>query len=204
MPVNKACLASLIISGTVHLLLLAYAQSTNQRVHAPGVRAPQIILRAAIVSAPLSAENKPAPIARPTPEQEAKPEPVVSSPGWRDDSYSTVMRSYYPARVLSQMPQPLTSLTAILAAAGGQSAGEQAIRGQVAIRLWINRSGNLDRLSVISSELPQPQEQAAVDAFSQMRFTPGEIDGLAVMTWVDVVLEYGDLIDPTLRAVQGR
>lgn len=207
MSLNKAYFASLLISVTVHVLLFAYAtQPKNPGGRETSVRASQTLLRAVLVSTPAATEDTSVAVDRVVLEEESKPEPepVAALPDGDDGSEADGMANYYSASLLSQMPKPITSLAAILADRGEQPTVEQASRGQVVIRLWINRSGNLDRLSVISSELPENLERAAVAAFGQMRFTPGEIDGIAVMTWVDVVLKYGDLAASSLPAVQGK
>lgn len=203
MSFNKAYFASLLISVTVHVLLFAYAtQPKNPGGRERSVRASQTLLRAVLVSTPAATDNTSVAVDRVVLEEESEPEPLAALPDGDDASEADGMANYYSASLLSQMPKPITSLAAILADRGEQPTVEQAFRGQVVIRLWINRSGNLDRLSVISSELPEVMERAAVAAFSQMRFTPGEVDGVAVMTWVDVVLKYGDLAAPSLPAVQ--
>lgn len=207
MFLNKAYFASLLISVTVHVLLFAHAtQPKNPGGRETSVRASQTLLRAVLVSTPAATEDTSVAVDRVVLKEESKPEPepepVAALPDGDDASEADGVANYYSASLLSQMPKPKTSLAAILADRGEQPTVEQASRGQVVIRLWINRSGNLDRLSVISSELPENLERAAVAAFGQMRFTPGEIDGIAVMTWVDVVLKYGDLAAPSLPAVQ--
>lgn len=207
MSLNKAYFASLLISVTVHVFLLAYAtQPKNPGGRETSVRASQTLLRAVLVSTPAATEDTSVAVDRVVLEEESEPEPapVAALPGGDDASEADGMANYYSASLLSQMPKPITSLAAILADRGELPTVEKASRGQVVIRLWINRSGNLDRLSVISSELPENLERSAVAAFGQMRFTPGEIDGIAVMTWVDVVLKYGDLAAPSLPAVQGK
>lgn len=186
---NKTCFLALIISGTVHALLLAYATPPmRQTGHKSAVLAESTQLRLALRPA-LSSTNRsmPTPGAQVTPENEVKPVLAQALREEGDEGSDVSTSGYYPAKALSRMPQPITNFAAILAAAG-----EQAARGKVAIRLWISRSGSLDRVSVITSELSQPLEAATVAGFGQMRFIPGEIDGVAVMTWVDVMVEYGD------------
>lgn len=197
---NKTCLAALAISGTVHALLLLYAtfpvsQSAHKAV-TPVTLAP---LHAVLISPlPSLAENASASAMDAMQENEVKSEPVAAQPDQGNVGNSGGLANYYPAKALSRMPQPITNLTAILTAYG-----EPTARGKVSIRLWINRSGGLDRLSVVSSELPQSLEETVVAAFSQMQFIPGEIDGVAVMSWVDVVVEYGDLVGPASPALPG-
>ena len=163
----------------------------HQAGHKSAVLAAPTQLRLVLRPTLSSAKAIPTPVPRAASEDETRsepePEPAPTLPERGDEDSAVFTGGYYPATALSLMPQPITSLAAILAVAG-----EQAARGKVAIRLWISRSGSLDRLSVINSELSQPLEAATVAAFSQMRFIPGEIDGLAVMTWVDVMVEYGD------------
>lgn len=106
---------------------------------------------------------------------------------FRDKDSFALVPNYYPARDLTQMPSPLTSLRP------QPVAGDDGIGGKVSIRLWINTGGELDRASLVDSELPPEFAEAVLGAFRKMRFKPGTIDGVSVPAWVDIVVEYRDL-----------
>lgn len=110
--------------------------------------------------------------------------PLVSSGGSARSDFST----YYPAKAISRMPEAISNFEPHLPASEDNGTG-----GKLSVRLWINESGSLDRLSVLSSELPETFENAALAAFKQMRFRPGEIEGMPVKVWLDIVIEYADL-----------
>jgi len=62
----------------------------------------------------------------------------------------------------------------------GDSAGHALPGGKVVLRVFLAADGALDRVEVASSSLPPAYDQAAVAAFSRVRFRPGEIQGVAV------------------------
>jgi hypothetical protein len=45
---------------------------------------------------------------------------------------------------------------------------------------------------VLSSGLPTAYSDAAMEAFEKLRFSPGEINGVPVATWADIVIQYDD------------
>ena len=94
---------------------------------------------------------------------------------------------YYPASRLSRMPAAI-SLFDIQSPAGGDT----GIGGKLTIRVWIGVNGGVDDLRILSSGLPAVYERAALAAFEKMRFAPGQIDGTAVGSWADIVIEYAD------------
>lgn len=106
----------------------------------------------------------------------------------RESSNATRLPAYYPARALTRMPEAIGRFDV-----QPPPGGDEGIHGTLTIRLWIDETGTLERLKVLASDLPKTYEDAAVAAFSRLRFAPGEINGAAVRTSLDVVIEYADL-----------
>jgi len=94
---------------------------------------------------------------------------------------------YYPAGRLSRMPEAI-GIFDVQPPRGGDS----GIGGKVTLRIWIGAKGGIDSVRVLSNGLPAEYADAALAAFGKMRFTPGEINGVPVQSWVDVVIEYAD------------
>ncbi len=90
------------------------------------------------------------------------------------------------------MPVALTDLDALQPAMA-----TNGMYGKLAIRLWLNESGHIDRLSSVESDLPKEIEASVLTAFGKMLFRPGEINAKPVKTWVEIVIEYGDKPVPT-------
>ena len=187
MPMDKARLAALVVSGLVHALLLNWIVLPGNPWGHQATRSPAAsVLRVVLIAAPAVTEDVTSAASARVGQTAGPPQswtPVLDQGQGGDSGFAT---NYYPAKVLSRMPQPTTSLASFL-----ETPEQTTVRGTMSVRLWINRTGGLDRVSVVRSELPQSLEQTVVAAFAQMHFTPGEIKGAAVMTWVDVVVDYG-------------
>ncbi|MBI5784755.1 MAG: hypothetical protein HZA64_04785 [Rhodocyclales bacterium] len=61
--------------------------------------------------------------------------------------------------------------------------------GILVITLWINELGQVDRTSVVSSQLDTKTERAVVAQFRHMRFSPGRHDGQAVKSRMKIRVE---------------
>jgi TonB family protein len=174
---------ALAISAVAHASLLGWALA---RQVSPGLagteRHSSQPLRVSLLSSEKDYGNEPVTKTSSAAEKRETP-PAVSGSSARG-GFST----YYPAKAISRMPEAITNFEPHLPASEDNGTG-----GKLSMRLWINESGSLDRLSVLSSELPETFENAALAAFKQMRFRPGEIEGVAVKVWLDVVIEYADL-----------
>lgn len=125
----------------------------------------------------------------PAPSIEAveKNEILLSLPALQDSDSFALPPTWYPANSLSRMPHPITQFTP------KSVPGDDGSGGKISVRLWIDETGNLDHLVLLGSDLPKEFEEAALTAFHNMRFRPGEIDGTPVKAWVDIVIEYADL-----------
>jgi TonB family protein len=158
------------------------------------------------------------PETRPEPVPETRPEPVVeqappaflpappqeqvplasvakekSKEAAKDEqghATSIPLVGYYPADKLTKMPEAIGRFD-IQPPAGGDT----GLGGKMTIRIWIGMNGAIDRVRVIDSGLPQDYADAALAAFEKLRFAPGEIAGVPVKSWVEVVIEYADFRD---------
>jgi TonB family protein len=100
---------------------------------------------------------------------------------------ATPLHGYYSAGRLSRMPVGVGRFD-IQPPAGGDT----GIGGKLTIRVWISAKGGIDSMRVLASGLPAEYAEAAFAAFEKMRFEPGEINGVKVQSWADIVIEYAD------------
>lgn len=63
--------------------------------------------------------------------------------------------------------------------------------GAVILDIWIDDSGTVVDAKVQETDLPEAFSQAAENAFRELRFEPGELNGVKVNTLMRVVVEYG-------------
>jgi TonB family protein len=105
------------------------------------------------------------------------------------------MVGYYPAAQLSKMPQAI-GIFDIRPPAGGDT----GLGGKMTVRIWIGANGAIDSARVLDSGLPQPYAEAALAAFENLRFVPGEIGSVPVKSWVEIVIEYADFRDEVKTA----
>ena len=47
-------------------------------------------------------------------------------------------------------------------------------------------------MKVVANGLPADYAEAALAAFGKLRFSPGQINGVAVPAWADIIIEYAD------------
>jgi hypothetical protein len=94
---------------------------------------------------------------------------------------------YYPTSLLSVRPQPLGEadldpphLRPIVAS------------GKVRLTVWIKPSGEVLKVAVEATDLPQMFVDAAVGAFERLRFQPGEFNGLRVGVVMRIEITYDD------------
>jgi hypothetical protein len=92
---------------------------------------------------------------------------------------------YFPADALTRMPEALTAFDPLLP--DRQLAPPD---GRLELRVWLSADGLVDRVEVMKTEVPQPIAAAAVDAFRQMRFRPGEIRGTPVGSSSEVTIGF--------------
>ena len=121
--------------------------------------------------------------------EEVRPVPVNTPPAGVAPSNAGVP-AYYPASALSRMPEVDGPFDVPVPPGLG-------LNGEIELRLWIDAVGKLDRIAVLSSQVPLSYERAAVAAFEGMRYRPGQIDGRPVAAFVDIVVEMSDIASPT-------
>lgn len=95
---------------------------------------------------------------------------------------------YYAADQLTKQPQPIsigdleTPETAVIVASG-----------KLIVKLWIDDEGAVADAQVEDNDLPAAFAQAAVAAFKNSRFAPGEIGGVSVGAVIRIEVRCEDL-----------
>jgi periplasmic protein TonB len=91
---------------------------------------------------------------------------------------------YYLAAELDRRPQPLQAIEPeVPAEAGGAE-------GSVVLRLLIDERGSVDEATVVRAQPPGLFERTALEAFSQVRFSPGMLSGAAVKSQLLVEVQF--------------
>jgi len=197
---------AVMLSVAAHGLLLAWPVSlpvggttdiVAERAAKP--RPLRVSLRLAAESAaPAPADT---PVAAPMDQASIAPAQEDSNrdapPKERPDPKAVPLVGYYPADRLTKMPQAV-GIFDIQPPAGGDT----GLGGKVTVRIWIGANGAIDRARVLSSGLPESYVEAAVAAFEKLRFEPGEIGGVPVKSWVEIVIEYTDFRDDPPQAAR--
>jgi hypothetical protein len=127
----------------------------------------------ASVPVPRSEGIEPAPVTNPVLQRETSPAAPTAEP------------YYFELRELSQRPQ-LVSLVEVEAVTDVRPAQP----GRLLARVLIGERGSVDRVLIDESDLPAPFEQAAIDAFLQARYTPGQVDGRPVRSQLRIEVSY--------------
>jgi TonB family protein len=70
--------------------------------------------------------------------------------------------------------------------------GAAAGRGRVLLRVFLGVSGAVEGIEVLSSDPPSVFDEAAVAAFANLRFRPGEIEGVAVTSQTAFEVHFDD------------
>jgi hypothetical protein len=63
----------------------------------------------------------------------------------------------------------------------------------VILRLFINEYGNIDKVKIEESFLPEAIEQMLIDTFSKAKFQPGKIGGLPVKSQIRIEVTLEDI-----------
>jgi TonB family protein len=185
--------SALVASLLGHVLLLCWPLPLSTGGE-PGAARPAVsTLRVSLNLIPESNANparedsSPARPAEP-PAVTAGPDKTKDAPPGEQGTQDAIpLHGYYPAARLSRMPVAISTFD-IQPPAGGDT----GIGGKMTIRIWISAKGGIDSLRVLASGLPAAYAEAALAAFEKMRFEPGEINGVQVQSWVDIVIEYAD------------
>ena len=181
---------ALMLSLAAHALLLAWPVSLPAGgaagIATAGPTRPARALRVSL--------NVESPAASPVAQASTAiaPEDKIKDAPQRDEAAQKAIPliGYYPAARLTKMPQAV-GIFDIQPPAGGDT----GIGGKMTVRIWIGANGAIDRARVLSSGLPASYAEAALGAFEKLRFEAGEIGGVPVKSWVEIVIEYADFRD---------
>ena len=92
--------------------------------------------------------------------------------------------TYQGAMGLDPPPRPLGEIDPLVPEAAG------ARGGVVVLRLYINEHGTVDRAEVLRSTPPGLFDASAVEAFSNARFSPGYLAGIAVKSQMTIEVKF--------------
>lgn len=102
-----------------------------------------------------------------------------------------LFRYYYRRAEVERMPQILADV-----AADGSPLERLLIalpaEGRVALELWIDEHGAVDRGEIVAGDLPEAAAQAALAAFLGARFVPAQRQGAAVPSRMKIELRVSD------------
>jgi hypothetical protein len=103
------------------------------------------------------------------------------------DVLATPANPYFTAEQLTRQPeaasQPLLTVPRQTA---------RYVSGQITMKIWISARGSVDDIEVERSNLPATVSSFVVEAFSKLRFAPGEVDGRPVGVLMRVEIAYVD------------
>lgn len=130
--------------------------------------------------------------------QARTPEPAKATAGaetLQDRVASTdngLLPYYHPPGELSAKPQAATEihLAGTEALAGVQS-------GSLILELFINETGRLDRVRVVSGSLPESFQEIVVETFRQALFTPGIKNHMPVKSRLRIEVAVEDVLETT-------
>jgi len=119
--------------------------------------------------------------------QQEEPQPSVNRPGGIE-ALPMVGPTYFTADQLTRTPRPMFSPKLALP----PELEAQFGTGRVVLKLWIDRLGNVVAADVGESNVPEPVAAKAAEAFRNLRFVPGEINGRHVNTMIQYEVTYED------------
>lgn len=108
---------------------------------------------------------------------------------------------YFPAEKLTRQPELAEAIDDKL-----NESFEAGFRGHAVIRLFLDETGKVDKVSVLESTLPIDIEGLVVRSFFKARYRPGEIDGVPVMSEMTVSADLTTTIElpaPPSAPVEG-
>lgn len=114
----------------------------------------------------------------------ARPErpPLAQSP----PEETPALPRYFPLSALTQAPRVASGLIgeALLVVAGIDAQ-------QATIQVWINDQGDVDRVAIADSDLPEETRRQIIAAFSTVKFVPGKIGRITVSSQMrmDILLD---------------
>jgi protein TonB len=93
---------------------------------------------------------------------------------------------YYPVRMLDALPAPLAEVDLVYP----ESAGDGELSGTVTLLLLIDELGLVNDASVLEADPPGYFEEAAIAAFRDVLFRPGQRNGRAVKSRLVVEVSF--------------
>lgn len=109
---------------------------------------------------------------------------------------------YFPAEKLTRQPELAEAIDDKL-----NESFEAGFRGHAVIRLFLDETGKVDKVSVLESTLPIDIEGLVVRSFFKARYRPGEIDGVPVMSEMTVSADLTTTIElpaPSAAPIEGK
>ncbi len=140
-------------------------------------------------SSPTVVAQPPAPTRIPAP-----PEPVASPPAAPEShTFGPALEvpqiedpEFYPARQLDVLPRPIGDV----ALRYPEVAADQEVSGRVVLLILIDELGMVVEASVISADPPGVFEEAALESFRNVMFTPAQRHGRAVKSRLPVEVNF--------------
>jgi hypothetical protein len=111
--------------------------------------------------------------------------PAAPSPARGSERLPVPAPAYYYTDQLTKPPRALSQPRLEVPRKVARS-----VVGKVQLKLWINELGGVESVEVEASDLPNTVSEVAAAAFRELRFAPGEIDGVRVRTLMRVEVAY--------------
>jgi hypothetical protein len=120
--------------------------------------------------------------------------PSDSSKSATDTAFSTALQTrYFNVADLDQHPAIINEIPD-----NPPELLEYPQGGEIVLRLWINETGQVDKVETVSSNLPPAFIASAQNTFLHAVFTPGRKQGAAVATLMDIAVSYSPMaLNPT-------
>lgn len=124
--------------------------------------------------------------------------PLVSDAPLDDAAPADAIAGYLPRHALTRVPRPLSDPVVSVAPGLGHS-GDQ--RGTFS--LFISASGTVDSVVRDGPTLSASIEEAAVEVLKATRFSPGEVDGIAVaaLIRIEILFENQPPVSPSTPVI---
>ncbi|MHB1676088.1 MAG: energy transducer TonB [Sulfuriferula sp.] len=97
-----------------------------------------------------------------------------------------VDNTYYPAKELDVLPQPLSPIVPLYPAQAAQA----SLQGWVVLRMKLDDMGRVRLIEVGAANPPGVFDQSAIDAFSHAKFAPAQKGGRAVNSLVEIKVRF--------------
>jgi hypothetical protein len=128
----------------------------------------------------------------------ASPQQKIFAPSHiRERNAGLAVKYYFRRSELSSFPQALTNPNIRL-----PENDDPRIIGAIRLRLFISEKGEVDDIRIVDSSLPDVYGAASVAGYKSVRFVPGEINGKAVRSQIEVEVDL--TVDPGLFGMSRR